>query len=177
MKNGAVSLSPRNLKNAWGKDTKLRNYLEDQWGTVAPKQNSRTIVAQITSRQAAWSQKHWSGTSVMAASIKQHLQSRGEVMDRSCRFDWYTADRQAWTRWWSNRHCSVQEIKHHDRLFWPDCSSWTKIQPKRCLQTKRWKPFQHGWSAIDSTEDNPGCSSAKMNPLKMLSKTSIASRD
>ena len=36
IKNGAVSLSPRNNQNAWGKDTRLRNYLESDGATVDP---------------------------------------------------------------------------------------------------------------------------------------------
>ena len=78
---------------------------------------------------------------------------------------------QQWTRRWLNSHHWMHKIEHHLLAFWPDCSLWTKIQTKNDPMTKRLRHFQPGWSETDSTEDNPGCSMAKMNHLKIATKT------
>ena len=157
IKNGAVSLSPRNKQHAWGKDTRLGNYLESSWATV----DLHGVFPQALWRQ----QRH--------APSKPHRPHRWTrpVKPAGNSSNSLATDHQ-WTWQCLNKHSWVHEIKHSDPFFWPDCSLWTKMQRKIASMMMKRKALQPGWKGTDSTEDNHGCFTAKMNHLRITNKLS-----
>jgi len=71
---------------------------------------------------------------------------------------------------WSNNHSWMNEIARDDHCFWPDCSPWTKIQTKLFLNRRRAKALGPGSSATVLIMASRGCSTGKMNCLKMSSE-------
>ena len=71
---------------------------------------------------------------------------------------------------WSNNHSWMNEIARDDHCFWPDCSPWTKIPTKLFLNRRRAKALEPGSSATVLIKASRGCSTAKMNCLKMSSE-------